>query len=55
MAARATKIISGILGALFIFLVGIASGVMLTQVDPKNPNLSWVGDVHFHKDNDCKQ
>lgn len=40
--ANTTKIVTQTLAALAIFIFGIATGVMLMQANPRNPNLSWL-------------
>lgn len=40
MAAKTTKIVLGILALLITFIIGVATGVMLMQVNPRQPNLT---------------
>lgn len=42
MATTTARVAWQIFASLTLFIMGIATGVMLTQVDPRSPNFAWI-------------
>ncbi len=61
--SRPAKVTAQLLAAVFIFIVGMATGVMLMQVNPRDPNLAQLvslakksgdhSEVHDHPMPEC--
>lgn len=51
---KATKIVLQVVAAILIFMMGIATGVMLMQSNPRDPNFTWIESLKNKSQQDAK-